>query len=254
MKNALSSEPLCVTAAVAVGVQIAEALALDRGRISRELHDNIGSQLMLVLARLGDSTSPENAPLMLALELCLVDLRCAADQLDTKEDDLVMSLACLRYRVEQALHKQGTCLQWRVKPGRQLKDVTGPIALHMLRIAQECLSNVMRHAMATAVEVVLRTLPGSSHVVLEVNDNGRGFSTAGLTLGQDSALGKGLLNMKTRASAIGGVLTVSSAMGSGTRVKLTVPRRAEHARLMPAEGGTQPRRTARVSQLNMAAH
>lgn len=225
MKNALSSESLCVTTAAAVRIQIAEALALDRRRISRELHDNIGSQLMLMLARLGDCPSPKNAPLLLALEQCLVDLRCASDQLDTTQDDLVMSLACLRYRVEQALHKKGTFLVWRVKQGRQLKDVKGPIVLHMLRITQECLSNVMRHATATAVEVVLHKLPGSSHVVLEVNDNGRGFNTAALTRVQDGMVGKGLLNMRDRASAIGGVLTVSSAMGVGTRVKLTVPSR-----------------------------
>ena len=240
-------EHSCIEIATDVQAQVAQALAIERGRIARELHDNIGSQLMLVLSMLGDSTSPANASLFMALEQCLVDLRCAADRLDAIQDDLLMALACLRYRVEPALHKRGTCLHWRVKSGHLLKDVKGPTALHILRIAQECLSNVMRHATATAVEVVLHTLPGSSQVVLEVNDDGRGFCTAGLAASQGSCLGKGLLNMKTRASAIGGVLTVSSAMGCGTKVKLIVPRRADRAHVMLAAGACQPPYAARLA-------
>ncbi|MCB0244948.1 MAG: sensor histidine kinase, partial [Anaerolineae bacterium] len=90
----------------------------------------------------------------------------------------------------------------------------------LFRIAQESLTNVAKHAQASAVTVLLRFTPGM--VSLLVEDDGRGFDANTRGLG-----GWGLLGMQERASLLGGECRVDSTAGEGTRVWTTVPLPAE---------------------------
>ena len=87
----------------------------------------------------------------------------------------------------------------------------------LLRIAQEAISNAVRHAKPTVVTVTLRWDP--PHLILEVKDNGSGISRASLAKSE----GFGLRNMRTRASQIDGKLDIHTAAGHGTSIVLTVP-------------------------------
>ena len=87
------------------------------------------------------------------------------------------------------------------------------------RIAQEALSNALRHAHATAVEMRLDLMPDA--VRLSVQDDGVGFDASAETEGL------GLLGARERAAARGGRLSVSSAPGRGTRVELWMPLEAK---------------------------
>ena len=87
----------------------------------------------------------------------------------------------------------------------------------MLRIAQEAISNAVRHAKATVVSVTLRWNP--PNLILQVKDNGSGISRASL----EKREGFGLSNMRTRASQIDGELDIQTAAGHGTSIVLTVP-------------------------------
>lgn len=89
------------------------------------------------------------------------------------------------------------------------------VDMAVYRVAQEALSNALRHAHATAVAVQLTALPGA--VQLSVQDDGLGFDAAAQTAGL------GLLGARERAAALGGRLTVDSAPGKGTRVTLWLP-------------------------------
>ncbi len=84
--------------------------------------------------------------------------------------------------------------------------------MNLFRIYKESLSNIVKHAKATSVAVTFKVHDGA--VVLDIKDNGVG-------LGENCGTGRGLLNMQTRADAIGGMLTLNSA--GGTRVLLEVP-------------------------------
>jgi signal transduction histidine kinase len=104
-------------------------------------------------------------------------------------------------------------------------DVQGPEArlplselaeTQLLVIGQEALANVLRHAGASVVHV--RVEDGQDQVVLEVRDNGRGFNPAAGHPGHF-----GLDSMRSRAAEIGGRITVTSAVGSGTLVRVCVP-------------------------------
>ncbi|HWG21782.1 MAG TPA: two-component regulator propeller domain-containing protein [Terracidiphilus sp.] len=92
----------------------------------------------------------------------------------------------------------------------------------ILRVAQEALHNVKKHAGATSVKVRLEYITGE--IVLEIRDDGRGFAASGNDARLDSPPGHyGLTGMRERAAAIGGTLEVTSAPGAGTIVRLRAP-------------------------------
>src|SRR5271165_210290 len=97
------------------------------------------------------------------------------------------------------------------------ESVPARIQHELLRIAQEAISNAVRHAKPTVVRVTLRWDP--PNLILQVTDNGSGISRASL----EKSDGFGLGNMRTRASQIGGKLDIQTAAGRGTSIVLTVP-------------------------------
>jgi signal transduction histidine kinase len=87
----------------------------------------------------------------------------------------------------------------------------------LLRIAQEAISNGVRHAKPTVVAVALRWLP--PNLILQVTDNGSGIDHDRL----EKSEGLGLVNMRARASQLGGTLDIRTAAGQGTTIIVTVP-------------------------------
>jgi signal transduction histidine kinase len=86
------------------------------------------------------------------------------------------------------------------------------LAIHLLAVAQEALSNVARHAHATAVEV---QVSAGTDLIVQVSDNGRG-------LGELTRV-SGLRNMRQRAEALGGMFDVASQASAGTRLEWRIP-------------------------------
>ena len=95
------------------------------------------------------------------------------------------------------------------------------ISTCLYRILQEALTNIVKHARANAIHVVMRTTPQS--VSLEVKDNGRGFDIHALRRGK----GIGLIGMEERLLRCGGELRITSAKGRGTCLLARVPRAAK---------------------------
>jgi protein-histidine pros-kinase len=95
-----------------------------------------------------------------------------------------------------------------------------PVAeLQLLRIAQEALTNVRRHAMASQVSV--RLINSDSAVEMTIKDNGRGFILSDL---EQAAPGyHGITIIKERAEGLGGSLTIDTSPGQGTEVKISLP-------------------------------
>ena len=87
----------------------------------------------------------------------------------------------------------------------------------MFRIFQEILTNVARHAQATAVNIMLQEQAG--RLALEVRDNGRGVTEAELS----DPTSLGLVGMRERASLMGGEITLTGSPGQGTTVRVWLP-------------------------------
>lgn len=190
----------------------------ERHRIARELHDQVGQQLTVVL--LGLKQLQLQAPDGLSAELELVresaragldDVRRVARELRPGVlDDLGLHSALAALATDFAAHG-GAAVQRSLAPG--LPTLLPATELVVYRVAQEALTNAARHAAATRVELSLRRL--GECVVLEVTDDGRGM--------REGTVGGGLRGMRERARSVGGTLEVGGAPGRGTRVRLAVP-------------------------------
>jgi signal transduction histidine kinase len=199
------------------------AVAEERAHLSRELHDGLAQDLWLAKlanGRLSALTGlgPEARALVRevdhALEAGLVEAREAVAALRTAgEPDGPMWDSIARY-VDEFAHEAG--LRAEVECPRGRSGLSPRAEAELLRIAQEALNNVRRHADATVIRV--RAAAADGWLELVVGDNGRGFDPAAV-----GGRSFGLLSMRERASRIGGELTVDSRPRDGTRIRLLVP-------------------------------
>ena len=198
----------------------AKALAAqedERHRIARELHDEVGQHLTVVL--LGLKQAEKRASPDLAADLRVLrestregldDVRRVARQLRPGVlDDLGLASALASLASDFAQHS-GATIRRVVTPG--LPELSAEAELVIYRVAQEALTNAARHAHASQVELSLVRM--GDRVVLEVADDGCGFDTA-----RDGA---GLRGMRERARLADGTLRIMSTSG-GTTVRLEVP-------------------------------
>jgi len=96
-------------------------------------------------------------------------------------------------------------------------DLPPEVQIQLIRIVQEALSNVRKHADASRVEISGRLAQEGVRII--IRDNGRGFSPQGV----DVLLQHGIRGMEERAQLINGSLNINSQPGSGTRVRVTWP-------------------------------
>ncbi|MER6506395.1 histidine kinase [Nonomuraea sp. NPDC001636] len=209
-------------------VASAQALAAqeaERGRIARELHDEIGQSLtvaLLALKRVRDRAPAELADelghVQEAIRTSLDEVRQVAHRLRPGVlEDLGLTSALTALATD--LSQTGTVeVTRRLAAG--LPPLSSEVELVLYRIAQESLTNVARHAQATRATLTLT--PDDGDLVLRVTDDGRGG------IGEPGA---GIRGMHERALLIGARLSVHSPPGGGTEIVLTVPGAAkENAR------------------------
>ncbi|HSI79339.1 MAG TPA: sensor histidine kinase [Solirubrobacterales bacterium] len=192
----------------------------ERARIARDLHDEVNQSLTGLLLRL--EAARRSAPPDLAAELgetrtlanqAMEELLALARQLrPTALDDLGLK-AALTGHVEE-LGAQGH-LDPRFESAGDFSGLPADVQLVLYRVAQEALSNTLRHADASSVEV--RLVREADHVDLEIADDGRGFTF------EQAASGLGIAGMRERALLVNGDLQVTSRPGAGTRIRLRVP-------------------------------
>lgn len=192
-------------------VQRAQAVQAERGRILLELHDGVGGQLVNTLAYL-EARGMDDPTLRDALEAALRDLALMLDSLETHES-LVTLLGMMRTRLEGLLGRHGVAFDWQIIEEPDFPADQGPsIRLHIARIVQEAITNVIKHAEATVV-----TVYADKHQVV-VSDNGKGFDLAASA----RSSGYGLTGMRRRAESAGAQLTIVSD-ATGTRISLHPP-------------------------------
>jgi signal transduction histidine kinase len=192
----------------------ARTLAAERQRLMRDMHDGLGSVLTASLAAVehGETRPAELAGM---LRECVDDLRTVIDSLEPMHQDLVALLASLRFRLEQRLLAAGITLEWHMADLPSLTWMGPPESLHILRIVQEVLSNVIKHARAR--RVCMSALQHDGEVEICIRDDGCGFDSSGVVAG------KGLRFLTQRGSRLGGHLDVETRRGGGTTIRLRLP-------------------------------
>jgi len=197
----------------------------ERTRIAREIHDSLGqalTALKLQLAAAQESATTEAPALSgrLSETALMVDdlvksVRRIATELRPAILDQLGLPAAVEWLAQDFSRRTGIRCQTTNLPSNA--TITGELATALFRIVQEALTNVLRHAGATRVDIELGMK--SDCVTLEINDDGSGITEAG-TVGPGSL---GILGMRERAAAIGGVLEVAPREHGGTRVAAWFP-------------------------------
>jgi signal transduction histidine kinase len=194
------------------------AIAEERERLMRDVHDGVGGQLVSTLA-LAESAERDDDAVAESIRGAIEDLRLVIDSLDPAEDDLLAVLASVRSRLEPRLLRHGLRFAWQVTDLPPVHGFGPDMALQAMRIVQEAVTNVVKHAHAQTVTVRTGESEGnggSAGVFIEVRDDGRGIE-------RDAPRGRGLSNMARRASRLGGTVEVRSG-ADGTAVRLWLPR------------------------------
>lgn len=209
--------------------QLIEAQEDERRRIARDLHDQIGQALTAVKMNLYTVQRVSNAP---EASHCLKDNIDAVDEalrlvrdlsVDLRPpllDDLGLPTALCWY-VDRYEKRAGVTTEVVIDPPNENERFSRELETACFRIAQEALTNVVRHARATHVLLQLTRTPNQLEMI--VRDDGVGFDPAALRKRAPRVATLGLLGMQERAHAAGGVLTIQSEVGTGTEIRFRVP-------------------------------
>jgi signal transduction histidine kinase len=209
--------------------RLSEAQETERGRISRELHDRLGQDLtalklgLQLLRKQGPFTGPVQesiGKLERLAEGLMRDLhRLAWELRPSTLDDLGLELALQRYATEWS-ENSGTEVDFH-SDGLDSRRLPVEFETALYRVAQEALTNVLRHAKAGRVSLLLERR--GEQVSLIVEDNGHGFDAEALWQAPATQGKLGLLGMSERVKLLGGVFTIESSPGNGTTVFARLP-------------------------------
>ncbi len=193
-----------------------QTLARERQRLMQDMHDGLGSSLTGAL-RMAEHGSAV-ADIEQVLRECMDELKLTIDSLEPMEADLTLLLATLRYRLQPRLLAAGVQLQWQVQALPSLDWLTPGNALHVLRIVQEVVSNILKHA--GAQRITFSTEASEARVAVRVADDGSGFVPPEQVAGS----GRGVGNIRSRAAALSSEVQWRVAeQGRGTVFTLWLP-------------------------------
>lgn len=221
-----------------------EAIAAERERLMRDMHDGVGGHLVSMLAMIeADRRRP--GELAQVVREALDDMRLMIDSLEPVDDDLNAVLAMFHDRLAPRLRAAGVALHWNVELLPQVHGLTPARVLHLLRMLQEAVTNALRHGRArtlwlsaaagtsataataaattaatpaaTPADAAAGAAAGAADagrvVRIELRDDGEGFDPEAVAGG-----GRGLKNLARRAGEIGAELAITSAPGQGARI------------------------------------
>lgn len=198
--------------------QAKQASDQERARIMQDMHDGLGSQLVssLAMAQSGGLSTTQTYDL---LRSCIDDLRLAIDTSTDSGDSLALALGNLRFRMEPRLKAAGITLKWNTLELADDLPLPAHQQLPLLRMIQETLTNVLKHAQAKTLTVRIASTP--QDLSIDIRDDGAGFDVAAAV---QAARGKGLNSLEKRARTLGASLHIdSSSQGTHTHLNLPLP-------------------------------
>lgn len=198
------------------------ALASDRQRIGRELHDGTiqaiyGAGLVIENAVIFMRDDPDNAEKMFRsamshLNKTIADVRRYIFELSDEEGQLAETAGIL---INELREQSGVDIEYRLEG--HIPRYPPELRNHLLQIAREGLSNAIKHSEAS--EIVLSLRGEQDALVLTVTDNGRGLPPAGAF----RPGGRGVPNLRARATMVNGMLRVANRPGGGVVLEMVLP-------------------------------
>lgn len=202
-----------------------------RLRISRDLHDNIGSQLTFIISSIGNlkfQTSEENIGLKDKLTEInnfasstiaqLRDTIWAMNKNELSFEDLKGRILSLFEKAKSATNAIKFKFESSVSSDIIFSSVVG---INLFRAIQEAINNAIKYAKAS--EITLNIIETNTTIQFEIFDNGKGFNIETVTLGN------GLENMDKRVQEISGTLKIQSILKKGTKIIISCPKNKSNA-------------------------
>jgi signal transduction histidine kinase len=215
-------------AQLAFSRQVLEKLEDERRRIAINLHDSLGQILLAIKnqALLAIQRPPDEQGLRKRLDeisgatsQAIEEVRQITHGLRPYQLDRLGLAQAIRASVSHASSNGTISFASRVEDIDGLFDKDAEI--HVYRIVQEAVNNVVKHSAATEAAVVIKKRTGV--VTLSIRDSGRGFDAGSKPSSQPHDLGYGLSGIAERVRILGGTLTIDSRPGEGTSLTVEVP-------------------------------
>lgn len=201
----------------------AEIVEAERIRISRELHDSVSQELFaatMILSSVVDNPNLSPNQIMSQSTLTLKILHEAQDEMralllhlrpsELADKTLTEGLKALIDELQAKISAKISANVADIKADKNIEN-------NIFRMTQELLSNTLRHAKAEHIFISFSETAGT--LVLTVKDDGVGFDTS---IGKTAS--QGLKNIRERTLSLGGTVTLDSAPGAGTVVKIIIPK------------------------------
>ena len=215
---------LSITTAQLLNIQ-----EIERSRMSRELHDELGQAMMLFkfqLSSLCDRLGKDHALMagecgqMLGhVDEMIENIRRFAKDLNpTLLEDLGLP-SSIKFMIEEFVRNLNITAKIDID---EVDNLLSPqVKLNIYRIFQESLTNISKHSQAANISCLLKKQ--GDHVYVEIWDDGKGFDLKGVLSHYPKSKRFGLSTISERVRLIGGALAVRSQKGAGTRISFTVP-------------------------------
>jgi NarL family two-component system sensor histidine kinase LiaS len=202
--------------------QIQEIVSSERNRLARELHDSVSQQLFaasMLMSAITETRSNENE--RETKQLKMVEETIHQAQLEMRALLLHLRPVALKGKslqegMRELLDELTQKVPMEINANIEHENLDKGVEDHLFRILQESVSNTLRHAKASKLEVLL--IKRDEFIILRVVDDGVGFDVDSSKTGS-----YGLQNMYERAVEIGGTMKIVSLKGKGTRLEVKVP-------------------------------
>ena len=184
-----------------------QARSEERERIMRDLHDSMGGHLVSALAVAKQEERLNNASqnnITESLQTALVEMRMLINNSANEFHDMGEALGSLRATIEPLLKNAGIELHWKLDPFGKMPILTISERMHVIRIIQECITNVIKHSGANSVTVSSRQV--ASRYRVQIENNG--------TIAPSNGSGNGIRNMKYRAEKLHGTFELIATGGN----------------------------------------
>ena len=210
----------------------------ERKRIARELHDETSQQLTALalnlqalteMMEMGDFKDTEIKAMLkkiqnIAVQASAEVVRLIRELRPTLLDTLGLP-AAIRNLAEMHLASRGINVTTEFK-GMEQRRLSYEAELTLFRVAQETMSNIVRHS--EAKKAIIRLECNSNECILSIEDDGKGFNVSEITRIEKDGRGAGLFGVRERVAAVGGEAYIESQPGKGVRATAKVPVSQEH--------------------------
>jgi signal transduction histidine kinase len=202
-----------------------DTMEADRKRIASELHDSLGQELLIIknqaLLALDDLKLKANVRERLeeisqTASHAIEEIREIAYDLRPYQIDRLGLTKALESLVKRVAKTAPMTLTADIDPIDHV--VPEDVEIHVYRIIQECINNIVKHSNATQARIALKRW--HERINIDVEDNGTGFTSS--PRGSAGERGLGLQGIAERTRLIGGAMRIESNPGNGTRILITI--------------------------------